>query len=242
MTLAARIKAARTDAGLSQEKVAEAMNVSRQAVAKWESGQSAPSTANLIRLAALLGTTVDALTGVQEPKPEAVTVSVDKEVYAAALIDAKKQLAAEQRAIRIRNGFFTVLAALCWLLLFLAGRIFCTTGDEPMTVMGWLFSTSPYRATYLFGWLTGHGYYLWCSVLSIAPAWFGNHRFSLLTFGGFALGFVVGELFGAYPAGVPYGQGHYGWAIWGAVFLLSIPAGVLAEILAKKRQKKQHTD
>ena len=42
MTLAERIKARRAAAGLSQEKVAEAVGVSRQAVAKWESGQSAP--------------------------------------------------------------------------------------------------------------------------------------------------------------------------------------------------------
>ena len=40
---------------MSQEMVAGRLGVSRQAVAKWESGQSAPSAENLHRLAELLG-------------------------------------------------------------------------------------------------------------------------------------------------------------------------------------------
>ena len=67
--LEARIRKAREQAGLTQEEVAEALFVSRQAVSKWESGLSRPSTDNLIRLAQLLGTDVQSLT--QDPAPEA---------------------------------------------------------------------------------------------------------------------------------------------------------------------------
>ena len=42
MTLGERIKACRQHAGMSQEKVAELVGISRQAVTKWESDQSAP--------------------------------------------------------------------------------------------------------------------------------------------------------------------------------------------------------
>lgn len=56
-----RIKAHRRAAGLSQEALAARLGVSRQAVAKWESGQSAPSTENLFYLAQIFGTTVDLL-------------------------------------------------------------------------------------------------------------------------------------------------------------------------------------
>ena len=42
--LGARIRAARQAAGLSQEKLAEQLGLTRQAVTKWETGQSAPST------------------------------------------------------------------------------------------------------------------------------------------------------------------------------------------------------
>ena len=41
----------RKEIGLSQEKIAEYMEVSRQAVTKWENNMSKPSTDNLIRLA-----------------------------------------------------------------------------------------------------------------------------------------------------------------------------------------------
>ena len=43
----------RTDCNMTQEFVAEAIGVSRQAVSKWENGTSDPSTSNLIALARL---------------------------------------------------------------------------------------------------------------------------------------------------------------------------------------------
>ena len=43
----------RKERGLSQEKVAEFMGISRQAVTKWENGVSKPSSDNLIKLAEL---------------------------------------------------------------------------------------------------------------------------------------------------------------------------------------------
>ena len=73
-TLGQRIKEHRRRAGLSQEALARRMDVSRQAVTKWESGQSAPSTENLFRLAELFGTTVDLLLpseGADAPAAEA---------------------------------------------------------------------------------------------------------------------------------------------------------------------------
>ena len=45
----------------TQEYVAEALGVSRQAVSKWENGTSEPSTSNLMALAKLYGLSVDEL-------------------------------------------------------------------------------------------------------------------------------------------------------------------------------------
>ena len=42
MTIADRIQQLRKQNGLSQEQLAERLDVSRQAVSKWESGQSIP--------------------------------------------------------------------------------------------------------------------------------------------------------------------------------------------------------
>ena len=51
MTLPERIRSLRKERGLSQEALAEALGVSRQAVTKWEDGSALPSTANLLALA-----------------------------------------------------------------------------------------------------------------------------------------------------------------------------------------------
>ena len=64
MTLGERIKERRTAHGLTQEMLAQEMGVSRQAVAKWESGQSAPSSEKLIALAKLFHIPLDELIGV----------------------------------------------------------------------------------------------------------------------------------------------------------------------------------
>lgn len=60
-TLAAALKEQRIRCGMTQEFVAEQLDVSRQAVSKWENGTSEPSTANLMALAQLYCTSVDAL-------------------------------------------------------------------------------------------------------------------------------------------------------------------------------------
>lgn len=46
---------------MTQEFIAESLNVSRQAVSKWESGKSDPSTSNLIALASLFDISVEDL-------------------------------------------------------------------------------------------------------------------------------------------------------------------------------------
>ena len=63
MALHENIKTRRTALKLSQEYVAERVGVSRQAVAKWETGKSVPASAHLARLAEGLETSVAALAG-----------------------------------------------------------------------------------------------------------------------------------------------------------------------------------
>ena len=60
-TLGRRIQEARKAAGLSQESLGERLGVSRQAVSKWESGVSDPSTSNLLALAKLYGVSAEDL-------------------------------------------------------------------------------------------------------------------------------------------------------------------------------------
>ena len=61
MMLGESIKEQRLKKGLSQEKIAELVGTSRQAVTKWESGQSIPCMENLMTLAEIFGISLDEL-------------------------------------------------------------------------------------------------------------------------------------------------------------------------------------
>lgn len=61
MTLSEKIIYYRKKAMLSQEALAEKLGVSRQAISKWETGESLPEVSNLSALAKALGVTIDHL-------------------------------------------------------------------------------------------------------------------------------------------------------------------------------------
>ena len=61
MELYEKLYELRRASGMSQEELAEKLGVSRQAVSKWESGASDPSTANLLALAKLYGVPAEEL-------------------------------------------------------------------------------------------------------------------------------------------------------------------------------------
>jgi len=59
MTIEERVQELRKVKGLSQEQLADVLGVSRQAVSKWESGQSLPDVERLIAMSTLFEVTVD---------------------------------------------------------------------------------------------------------------------------------------------------------------------------------------
>lgn len=61
MTIGESIQAARKSRGLSQEQLAGQLNVSRQAVSKWERGDSSPDAETILVLADALGVSCDVL-------------------------------------------------------------------------------------------------------------------------------------------------------------------------------------
>ena len=60
-TLGEVLKQHRINCKMTQEFIAETLGVSRQAVSKWESGASDPSTTNLMALAKLFGVAAEDL-------------------------------------------------------------------------------------------------------------------------------------------------------------------------------------
>lgn len=72
MKISEKILFCRKRAGLSQEALAEKLGVSRQAVSKWENGESAPDLEKLMLLSKTFGVTADWLLSEEEPKEEPV--------------------------------------------------------------------------------------------------------------------------------------------------------------------------
>ena len=76
MNLGERIITLRKERDISQTELARRLNVSRQAVSKWEQGTSSPDTAKLIQLAQILETDVEYLATGIRPEPKSVVLNV----------------------------------------------------------------------------------------------------------------------------------------------------------------------
>ena len=76
LSLGERIFTLRQERGISQADLARRLDVSRQAVSKWEKGQSSPDTVKLIQLAELFDVEVEYLATGIKPEPKSVVLNV----------------------------------------------------------------------------------------------------------------------------------------------------------------------
>lgn len=74
MNFAERLSDARKNAHLTQDQLAERLDVSRQTVSKWEAGQAQPEAGRIAALADALGVTCDAL--LRDETPQTVQVQM----------------------------------------------------------------------------------------------------------------------------------------------------------------------
>lgn len=133
-TLGKRIVARRKQMGLTQDKLAELLGVTAQAVSKWENDQSCPDITMLPRLAEVFGCTTDELLGL-----------APKQVHTAEVVARQDKNDDEPEGLHIENGNwefswdggrrgslgFAVWVLLSGLLLFLTteARIACSFWD-----------------------------------------------------------------------------------------------------------------
>ena len=68
----------RKNSGLSQEQLAEKLNVSRQAISKWESGTAVPESEKLVTISNYFGVSVDYLLKDEEEKVNGTDNSVEE--------------------------------------------------------------------------------------------------------------------------------------------------------------------
>ena len=108
MTLGKQIASARREKGMTQEMLAEQLGVTRQAVARWETGKALPGTANLFMLRELLG--IPPEEAALEEKTEAREPDVQEKAETAGSLTAKQTWA-----------LIAVMAILLWFVLQFVG-------------------------------------------------------------------------------------------------------------------------
>ena len=81
MTIGERIAKCRKEKNLSQEYIADLLEVTRQAVSKWENDQTEPDTGNLIKLAQVFGVSVEYLANGEEESPKVVYVEKNLPIF-----------------------------------------------------------------------------------------------------------------------------------------------------------------
>jgi transcriptional regulator with XRE-family HTH domain len=118
LTLGERIQQLRKTVGLSQEQLAEILDVSRQAVSKWETDQSVPEIDKLIALSKAFSVSTDELLG---------NASADAEAPASRM---KESLKMNMKKRQFTAGWITIvigfvlLAVEFFLLVFLRNNEF----------------------------------------------------------------------------------------------------------------------
>ena len=129
MSIVERISDLRREKKLSQGQLAEALDVSRQAISKWENDQSSPDTLHLVKLADVLDTEVAYLaTGVKPVYEEApIVVNMVKKVDKVVEVEKVVEKPVIRRIVRVkyrRNPLeYFILGLICFLLGLVIGGL-----------------------------------------------------------------------------------------------------------------------
>ena len=217
MNISENIKHYRTKLHLSQEYVADRLGISRQAVSKWETGQSQPTAQNLADLAMLFEISISELV-----EPERNKQEVSKAIKAKEKVGYKTAL--------IILGIFLAYY-LIWLII----------GNKDMNATMLEIIRMRNSRFYLFPWLVRNNLYWIAMFISVIGALLSKKLFSYTTCFGVMIGILFGELFGPNPDS-PTGHTHYGWWMWILIFLLSIIIGIILEIIKKHRSDMNNGD
>ena len=113
MTLSEKIVGLRKAHGWSQEDIAEKLNVSRQAISRWENGTALPDAQNVLQISKLFGVTTDYLLNDDYESDKDIPAVQDATQETECLISKKKQ------GHLIAAICFTV-ATFCWLMVVLS--------------------------------------------------------------------------------------------------------------------------
>ena len=125
MSIGERISTLRKERNLSQGQLADALEVSRQAVSKWENDQSSPDTIKLIKLAEVLDTEVEYLASGRKPVYEEPPIVLNMVKKVDKIVEKVVEKPVIKRVVRVkylRNPLeFLALGIVCFLLGLVLG-------------------------------------------------------------------------------------------------------------------------
>jgi len=111
----------RKEKGLSQMKLAEMMNVSRQAISRWEVGAAVPSTDNLKFLGNLYGVSLEYLLHNDAPKPNQNETPMQKRII-------------EKQESRRKTVFVVLMAVLAVAVIVLSVMLLVEQPKKPISM------------------------------------------------------------------------------------------------------------
>lgn len=128
MSIGERITALRKERNLSQADLARLMEVSRQAVSKWENDQTSPDTIKLIQLADVLDTEVEFLATGRTPVRQEAPIVLNMVKTEEKIVEKVVEKPVIKKVIRIkyrRNPVeYAVIGGICFVLGLIIGLIF----------------------------------------------------------------------------------------------------------------------
>lgn len=217
-----RIKNLRKERNLSQEEVAKQLDVSRQAVTRWENGRTLPSSSHVLTLAELFGVSVESLTGEIETTG---VKSVKNEENATKAVLTLEELKTEIRT-ELKRCSWAFWAFLLTVLFF----VVCWFFDIHL---GWHIYAWYYIERY---------YYVWTACFFVVMGGvLQKKRFVASIFSGCVLAVLAGQLIAIYTRS--HSPLHFNKS-WMAVIVfwnLAFIAGLWLEYRAKKAPRKLKT-
>lgn len=135
MNLSEKIFTLRKGSDLTQEQLAEALNVSRQSISKWESGQATPELEKIVAMSQVFGVTTDSLL---QPS-EIDELSVKTEILA----KQQQQLLAREKRNRkiIRCLLYSIGVYLLFFSVYFIGHFYFEIWNPSVIFAEFLIAT-----------------------------------------------------------------------------------------------------
>lgn len=218
-----RIKNLRKEHQLSQEEVAMRLDISRQAVTRWENGRTLPSSCHMLKLAELFGVSVESLAGVGGKGGLAVsgekTETIDKMVSTLEELKANIKTEIKHRIWMLWVFFLTILFfVVCWFFDI---------------YLGWDVYVWHYMDLYCYPWTA-------CFLIFVGGI-FQKKRFVAAICSGCVLTVLVGQLITLCNRSYSLLRFNESWIALIFFWNLALIMGLLLEYRAKKKPWKMRT-